>query len=339
MWKNTFVFVILCGLIACSSSLSEHAHWQFKGLSFVGVPYDVTNEMCEQIKLHNANCVALMPFGYGKMGSGQMTYKNLKWQWKGESYKGVSECIGMAHSHGVKVMIKPQLWFDWGSFTGDFELEDEGDWKAFESTYSAFILDFARLAEEKNVEMLCIGTELKSFINARPSFWNNLIRDVRSVYKGSVTYAANWDNYNKVPFWDKLDFIGIDAYFPLSENETPSVEDIVSGWKPVLKEMQMISEQNGKPVIFTEWGFRSMPFCAFKPWETERSQEVNLQGQVNAYEGTFLALEDQPWFSGGFVWKWFPDHSKSGGKSDNRFTPQNKPSEEVLSSWFECVAN
>lgn len=29
-------------------------------------------------------------------------------------------------------MIKPQIWFRGGSYTGDFELSNEKDWKTFE---------------------------------------------------------------------------------------------------------------------------------------------------------------------------------------------------------------
>jgi hypothetical protein len=47
-----------------------------------------------------------------------------------------------------------------------------------------------------------------------------------------LTYAANWDKYDQVSFWDELDFIGIQAYFPLTDQTNPSAEEIKKGWNP-----------------------------------------------------------------------------------------------------------
>ena len=60
------------------------------------------------------------------------------------------------------------------------------------------------MAEEEKVDIFCIGTELEKFIEHRPAYWRELIAEVRKVYKGKLTYAANWDEYKRVPFWDAL---------------------------------------------------------------------------------------------------------------------------------------
>jgi hypothetical protein len=38
----------------------------------------------------------------------------------------------------------------------------------------------------------------------------------------------------------------------------------------------------------------------------------------------------EEWFAGGFIWKWFHRHDEVGGLQNNRFTPQNKPAEELI---------
>jgi hypothetical protein len=35
----------------------------------------------------------------------------------------------------------------------------------------------------------------------RPKYWQELILEIRKVYKGKLTYAANWDEFKRVPFW------------------------------------------------------------------------------------------------------------------------------------------
>jgi hypothetical protein len=120
----------------------------------------------------------------------------------------------------IQIMLKPQIWIRKGAFTGHIKMSTAEDWVLFENQYRCFILRFARLAQELNIPLFCIGTELKVFVRARPAFWKALIEEIRAVYKGKLTYAANWDEYEETFFWDALDFIGIDAYFPCQRRET-----------------------------------------------------------------------------------------------------------------------
>ena len=43
----------------------------------------------------------------------------------------------------------------------------------------------------------------------------------------------------------------------------------------------------------------------------------------------------EPWFAGGFVWKWFHRHEKVGGKDNPMFTPQNKPAENEIRAYYK----
>jgi hypothetical protein len=97
-----------------------------------------------------------------------------------------------------------------------------------------------------------------------------------------------------------------------------------------------VSVENKKPILFTEYGYRSMDYTAKKPWLVERNDEnVNLNGQVNATQAIVEEFWSEDWFAGGYVWKWYLNHRQSGGENDNRFTPQNKPAEETLRQLYE----
>jgi hypothetical protein len=232
-------------------------------------------------------------------------------------------------------MLKPQLWVWRGVFTGNLKMKTETDWKTLEKSYSDFILNFASLAQETGVDIFCIGTELESFVQARPDYWINLIDQIKNRFQGKLTYAANWDEYLRVPFWDKLDFIGVDAYFPLSEQQTPSIPELRKAWTPWKTELKDLSSQIQKPVLFTEFGYRSVDFAARKPWQADAVEgKVNLEAQANANQAILEEFWQEPWFSGGFIWKWFTNHPLSGGSNDNRFTPQNKPAQEILKRFY-----
>lgn len=305
---------------------------KIKGLSFVASPRLVSEQEILKVSGVNANWVTLMPYGFVRsIDSPQVQYNNQR-QWKGERIDGIKEVANLFRKQGIKVMIKPQLWMGHGSFTGHLEMKTEAAWKMFEDGYKKYILDFAKAAEETGCEMLCIGTELNNFIKARPVFWDTLISQVKRVYRGKLTYAENWDSFDKVPFWPQLDYIGIDAYFPLSDEEKFTVKALERGWEKHKKQITFISGKVGKPVLFTEYGYRSSLFAAKEPW-AELNNEVCLENQEAALKALYNSFWKEKWFAGGFLWKWY-DNPNAGGNSNTDYTPQNKPAEKLVKETY-----
>ncbi|NNE77283.1 MAG: glycoside hydrolase, partial [Pricia sp.] len=303
---------------------------------FVASREKVAQEHIEQVMQMHANHAAVMPFGFIRdVGSPEIIFDTER-QWYGETKKGAMQYIELLHRNGIATMVKPQLWIWRGEYTGTLKMDSEEDWEKLEASYEKFIIAYAEMAQEANTEIFAIGTELEEFVANRPEYWKRLIMKIRSVYTGKLTYAANWDEFPRVPFWENLDYIGIDAYFPLSDEKTPSVEQIKNGWQRWKKEIASLSKTTEKPVLFTEFGYRSMDYTAKKPWLVDRNEEkVNLEAQVNAKKAIFEEFWGEDWFAGGYVWKWFIDHKASGGAEDNRFTPQNKPAQAVIKQYYE----
>ena len=63
-----------------------------------------------------------------------------------------------------------------------------------------------------------------------------------------------------------------------------------------------------------------------------------LQAQADATRATFEEFWKEDWFAGGFVWKWFLHYEDVGGSEDNRFTPQNKPAENVIRAHYSGLS-
>lgn len=232
-------------------------------------------------------------------------------------------------------MMKPQIWVWQGEFTGNIQMNSEEAWLELENSYRDFILDYAKMAEKQKIEIFCIGTELEKFIEHRPQYWRELIVEVQNVYSGKLTYAANWDEYKRVPFWDALDYIGVDAYFPVAESLTPSIDETKLGFEKWRSELKSFSEKENKKILFTEYGYRSVDYSGKEPWKSDRSMNsVNLQAQTNLLEGMYQSIWSEEWFAGGFLWKWFIAHDKVGGENDSQFTPQNKAAEAVVKKYY-----
>ncbi|TYA74812.1 glycoside hydrolase family 113 [Seonamhaeicola marinus] len=324
------LILVLSMLVSCKGQTKK-----INGVSFVASRDAINQSHIDPVVEVNANYAAIMPFGFVKDLQSPKIVFNTERQWFGETSKGAKQYIEALRKNGIKIMLKPQIWVWHGEFTGYIKMTSEDHWKALEASYSKFILEYAKLAQELKLELLCIGTELEYFVENRPEYWFELIKEIKTIYNGKLTYAANWDEFKRTPFWGELDFIGVDAYFPVSDSKTPNVEECLKGWKAHVSVIKEKQERFNKPILFTEFGYRSVDFSGKEPWKSERSMNsVNLQAQVNTTKALFETFWKEDWFAGGFVWKWFHNHELVGGKDNFMFTPQNKPVEDIIRNYY-----
>lgn len=327
-------FLIICLVFSCSATVQPPE--KIDGVSFVASRDVIENKHITPILKLHANYASVMPFGFIRELSHPEIVFNSDRQWFGETSKGVKQYVEALHKHDIQVMLKPQIWVMRGEFTGFIKMANEDDWKILETSYSDFILTYAKIAEASHVQIFCIGTELESFVDERPEYWKSLIVEIKKIYKGKLTYAANWNEYNRTPFWADLDYVGIDAYFPLSDAKTPTLDQCKNGWKAYKTDLKAFSGKYQKPILFTEYGYRSVDYAAKEPWKADREMtSINMEAQSNAMQSLFEEVWNEDWFAGGFVWKWFHDHETVGGEMDSQFTPQNKPVEEIIRTFYK----
>ncbi len=325
---SLFLLLSKCAMMPCNEP-------KINGVSYVASRDSISKRHVQPILNIHANYASVMPFGFIRELSHPDIQYNSSRQWFGETKTGVKQYIDMLNNEEIHVMLKPQIWVWRGEFTGDIKMETEADWKLLEDSYTKFILDYAEVAQETKADIFCIGTELEGFIEARPDYWKDLIKKIKAIYSGKLTNAANWNEYTKTPFWNDLDYIGIDAYFPVSDLKTPTVEACKLGLNPWKIEMKTYYEQYDKPILFTEFGFRSVDFTGKEPWNSDRDMDkVNLEAQTNATKAFFETFWNEDWVAGGFIWKWFHNHEQSGGQNDSQFTPQNKPASTIMAQYF-----
>lgn len=335
-------FLIL--MIACSSCEKDPeiksdfsdidtviANFEIKGISYVATDSELDSSNIGPLTNINCNWIAQMPFAFCQIDSTSVSFDPIN-QWWGETDIGIITTTQLAAAKGIKTMLKPQLWIS-GSYTGAFTLNTETEWQQWEGNYKSYILHFAHLADSLNIEMFCIGTELKLVVQNRPIFWSNLIDTIKTFYSGKITYAANWDDYQEVPFWNKLDYIAIDGYFPLSSSVTPAVQELVINWQSKINELNSYRISQNKEVIFSEIGYKSIDQCTYEPWNP-LSNNLNTLAQSNALQAFFEAFSNKAWFKGAFLWKWYPNHFISGGIINKDYTPQNKPAEYIIKKCF-----
>jgi hypothetical protein len=328
--KILFLIAFIFLQFSCKSQSKK-----INGVSFVASRDSISLAHITPVLQANSNYVTLMPYSFIRNIETPKIEFNTNREWFGESENGLLQYAKEFQKVGIKLMVKPHLWLRRGGFTGHLKPNSEENWIILENSYRNYILTYAKAAEELKAEMLCIGTELEQFVLNRPAYWQQLIKEIRTLYKGKLTYAANWDEFKRIAFWGELDFIGIDAYFPLSDKKSPTIQDFEMGWKSHKAAIISIQKQFNKPVLFTEFGYRSVDFNGKEPWDSNRIEgNINLEAQVNGLQAIHNQFWKEDWFAGGFVWKWFHRHHEVGGENNNRFTPQNKPAEERLSKLY-----
>ena len=243
--------------------------------------------------------------------------------------------INQAHSLGMKVMLKPHLDLanDPTHWRGDIgQGFSESDWTAWFSSYKTFINHYAQLAQTYGVDQFCIGTELVS-TEFRAADWQSVIAGVRGLFTGPITYAANQGSEGALSWWDRLDFIGIDAYYSLTDKNDPTLDELKAAWAPRVASLKTLSETWGKPILFTEIGYPSLDGANRQPWNGQVSDVVDLQEQADLYQALFESFYNQTWFAGIFWWTWETDPLQ-GGPCDTHATPHDKPAEAVLRLWY-----
>lgn len=253
------------------------------------------------------------------------------------SDNSISHVINKAHSLGLKVMLKPHVdiigeLIDPYS-RADIGFADENDWHKWFSEYQSFITHYAKLAEELHVEIFCVGTEL-SFTTQKDLLWRKIISTVREVYSGKLIYAANWDNYKNIKFWEDLDYVGIDAFFPITYRPNPSLIELKRGWEKWKSQIRAWHAAVNKPIIFTEIGYSSTSGAPMMPWEKGLQGNADLKTQANCYKAFFDSIWGCSWLAGVYWWRW--DTSiHAGGEHNRQFTPQNKPAQKIIETYYK----
>lgn len=287
-----------------------------------------------------ANWISQTPFGWQRnpyVPDLRASFDRRHWgPYWGESDEGIEATTRWAHARGIRVLLKPHVWVR-GFWSGSITMKSEEDWEKWFADYRDFILHYADLAQRIGADALAVGTELEG-TTRREREWRAVIAEIRRRYRGPLVYCANWsEDVEQTQFWDALDWIGVQAYYPLSQKNEPTTDELVQGWRKPLADLDAMSRIWGKPVVLTEVGYRSRATAAKRPWDTKLEGSLSMDTQARCYEALFRALTDHPSVHGVFIWKWHPDYERAGGPEDTEYSPQRKPAELVLARGFGLI--
>ncbi len=288
---------------------------------------------------NNIEWVAVIPFMYQKdESSPEVSSPEMVGKWSKRDSIFIST-ISELKAKGVHVHLKPHIWTGEG-WRSNIKHESKAQWDTWFTSYRKSMLHYAHLAQKTGAELFCIGTELRTSIKAQPNKWKQLIQEIKTIYNGKLTYAANWDGeYEMVKFWDELDYIGIQAYFPLTNRANPDLETIKKGWDPHIETLESLSKTHKKPILFTEIGYKNDTKATIKPWQWESFFGILYRKKSNrtqqlAYQALFEKLWNYEWFAGMYIWEWNTRSTPSGTENSLDFSPRFKPAQNTIAKGY-----
>jgi hypothetical protein len=317
-----------------AGSLAPTAHLAELPLRGVGMQIhrvdwmDEYKKSMDEIAKLGADSVLLVVNARMENGSSSLIYVDVRLT---PTPAQLGDLIDHAKRLKLKVVLMPTVLLDkprgmeWrGTINPD-------DWAAWWESYRSFLYHYCWVAQAHKVDVLVVGSELVS-TETKVDEWRKTISMVRQQFTGMLTYSANWDHYKDIPFWDRLDLIGLNSYYKLGSDERVTVAEIQKNWAPIQQKLLEFVHKTRKPLLFLEVGWCNLRNAASEPWDyTQESEPIDLDLQRRLYEGFFRSWYGVKELGGFMIWEWPPG---DGGLQNRGYTPEGKPAEKVLKEWF-----
>ncbi|MCL4385513.1 MAG: hypothetical protein M1326_04270 [Cyanobacteria bacterium] len=294
----------------------------FRGIDFYPypVPYsdkETANSLAELLNIQEINYIQLRFFLYqSKINSNKVTIDE-------SQDASLIALIKQIHKSGKKVSLMPHLIVDNDKiWAGLIKPANEKDWF---NSYKEAIMHYAKIAENENVELFSVANELVS-VWGKNDEWKPVVKAIRNIYNGKLTAKMNrwyqesqFEDILKMDWMSNLDYIGIAAYFDLTQKKDPTLQELKNSWQNnrqglnLVQELETISNKFLKKIIFLEVGYRSVAGANIEPWNYSSkipygSDTVNIkqdqQEQANATQALFDVFYNKVWFDGVFWFYW-----------------------------------
>lgn len=319
-----------------------------RGFNFAHEGYDIHNgylgdasrQALEKLAALRVNAIAITPFGFLRDPQAP-AFLGRSGGPGGESDESVIVAKDFARAYRMRVMLKPHIWVGRG-WPGDINMPTPAAWEKFFGYYERWMRGYALLAEMYDFDLLCVGLEMVQATRGHETAWRQMIQRWRGLYSGPMVYAANWgEEFEQVKFWEALDAIALDCYYPLSLKADPSDAELLAGAQAVAAKIRAVAAAYNKPVLLTEIGFTSGAQPWKNPHQEDRQAAVDLEAQRRCYEAVYQAFfktgAANTWLAGMYWWKW-PSTLEDGGPRDRQFTPNGKPAALTVAKWNKQLA-
>jgi hypothetical protein len=227
-----------------------------------------------------------------------------------------------ARGAGLRVTLTPKFVVGTNTWRGLYNPPDPA---TFFSGYQTMIDHYASLAQQAGISMLYVGSEMID-ADGYLGYWHQAIASARQHYSGPLSYEEDWREVGRFNFGDAVDVVAISAYFPLSDDPSPTLAQLEAGWHSyqgvdAFAQVAGQAQRWGKPILFGEAGYQASSYAGRSPWydTADPTNDPGLQGR--AYQALLDTFVGQPWWNGVTWWAW--------NNGDTR-SPEGKPAEGLI---------
>jgi hypothetical protein len=238
----------------------------------------------------------------------------------------------------------------WGDEPAD--CTSSATWAAWWVNYRAFILHYAALAGELDLEAFVLAHELSTPSQNCAAQWVALAADTRRVFNGKLLSVSDTltPNAESLAWLRTLDLVGYECYLgstaavPASRlpwDDAP-LDDMIAGEAAAMAPLANFSALlGGLKIACTEGGWIAAPWASEVGWgaltDLASGDVVPLNTQTHAhalaYEAFITVAEVQPWYAGAWFWLWRADPT-AGGPSDASPVPTGKESGAAIAQMW-----
>ncbi len=294
--------------------------------------------LLDHLVAKGTNWISITPFG--RIWSLQDTEIQMDFEAPYEENRvAIRRMIRQAKARGLKVLLIPHLWVETEGWRGEIDPGTPEGWEAYQQSYRDFVLNWARDAQAAGADALSIGVECKSWSGRFGGFWTDFIADVREAFDGLLTYSANWDEAEAVLFWDQLDFIGINAFYPLADHDGATDAEYLEGAKALVPSLEELTEVLQMPLVFVEVGYTTRNDAAVQPWLWPDGMEnvvIDEREQARAMAILLHPFLHERFFAGFFYWRYYANLDDVSQEGIWGFSPHAKLAANVLEDIFRA---
>ena len=138
-----------------------------------------------------------------------------------------------------------------------------------------------------------------------------------------------------------LDVIGINAFYPLADNDGAPLAELLAGGERVRAKVHAPRRDVAQAgALHRDRLHDARRSARCSPWEwpdAMKGVKVDELAQADAYHALIAPLLDEPYFAGFFVWRVYADPDDVSQEAEWGFSPRGKLAELVLRDAFRAA--
>ena len=236
-----------------------------------------------------------------------------------------------ARSIGLKTILKAMVNCRDGTWRAyirffDHPVPTEPSWEEWFAAWDSHVIKVAQMAEDNKADMLCVGCETVG-TDHREGEWRELIRQIRQIYHGPITYNCDKYQEDHVSWWDAVDVISSSGYYPITDLDEN------------FQRIQAVSEKHGKPFMFMECGCPSRKGSENRPNDWRYGQGTDMEAQRIWYEAFTDAVIKYPFIRGTGWRDWSATrlYPEFAGEDNPGYCTWGKPANQVIAEFSRRV--